>query len=66
MPGRETMNAQERAETASRTIALREAVRVGIADIEAGRYQDFRTSCDLARHLQGMLNRIMSGRIGTR
>src|SRR5580700_8461656 len=40
--------------------ALREAARVGIADIEAGRYRTFDASADLNRHLGTVRDRVLS------
>ena len=40
--------------------ALREAARVGIADIEAGRYRTFDTPADLNRHLGTVRDRVLS------
>jgi antitoxin ParD1/3/4 len=40
--------------------ALREAARVGIADIEAGRYRTFDSSADLNRHLGAIRDRVLS------
>lgn len=62
MPGREIVDAQESATTAASTIVLLEAGKVGIADICAGRYREFRASGDLAQHLHGLLDRIISAR----
>lgn len=42
------------AEDKARLKALREAVRVGIADIEAGRFRTFRTPGALARHMRAL------------
>jgi len=42
------------AEHKAKLEALREAVQVGIDDIEAGRYQTFRTAEDLDRHLKSI------------
>lgn len=39
------------AEEAARLTALREAARVGIADIEAGRFRDFSSAEMLGEHL---------------
>ena len=39
------------AETKARLKALREAARVGIDDIETGRYRNFQSSAALKRHL---------------
>ena len=42
------------AEDEARLAALREAARVGIADIEAGRFSHFETKAELRRHLDGI------------
>lgn len=39
------------AEETARLAALREAARIGIADVEAGRFRDFATPDALDRHL---------------
>jgi antitoxin ParD1/3/4 len=46
----------------ARLYALRQAAHVGIADIEAGRFQSFESPADLRNHL----SRIASKTIGTR
>lgn len=40
--------------------ALREAARIGIADIEAGRYRTFDSPADLNRHLGAVRDRVLS------
>jgi antitoxin ParD1/3/4 len=40
--------------------ALREAARIGIADIEAGRYRTFDSPADLNRHLETVRDRVLS------
>lgn len=42
--------------------ALREAVQVGIDDIEAGRYRDFDTFDDLDRHLKTVADDVIRGK----
>lgn len=42
------------AEESTRLAALQEAARIGIADIEAGRFQTFNTPESLDRHLTGL------------
>jgi antitoxin ParD1/3/4 len=42
------------AEESTRLAALQEAARIGIADIEAGRFQTFITPESLDRHLAGL------------
>lgn len=46
--GLQLIEAREAAEEA-RIQALREATRIGIADVEAGRYQTFKTNSDAGR-----------------
>ncbi len=48
------------AQTKANLRALREAARVGIADIDAGRYRTFDTSADLHRHLGTVRDRVLS------
>ena len=40
--------------------ALRDAARIGIADIEAGRYRTFDSPADLNRHLEAVRDRVLS------
>lgn len=47
-------------EQAARLAALREAVAVGIADIEAGRYTTFESVDALDRHLADITDRVLS------
>lgn len=42
------------AEDSTRLAALQEAARIGIADIEAGRFQTFTTPDALGQHLTGL------------
>jgi antitoxin ParD1/3/4 len=49
------------AEEKARLKALRDAVRVGDADIESGRFRDFRTSGDLRRHLGTIAREVAGG-----
>jgi antitoxin ParD1/3/4 len=50
---------QAREETqAAKLAALREAVAVGIADVEAGRYTDFHDADSLRNHIQGIRQRV--------
>lgn len=39
--------------------ALREAARIGIADIEAGRYRVFNSPAELNRHVTALVNRTL-------
>lgn len=47
------------AEQAAKLAALREAVAVGIADIEAGRYTTFESVDALDRHLADITDRVL-------
>ncbi|MDY0074212.1 MAG: type II toxin-antitoxin system ParD family antitoxin [Thauera sp.] len=46
------------AEQAAKLAALREAVTVGIADIEAGRYTEFRDTKSLRAHIDAIAQRV--------
>ena len=47
-------------------MALREAVAVGIADVEAGRYVQFSTRSDALReHLSGLVDEAIGGAAST-
>jgi antitoxin ParD1/3/4 len=46
------------AERAARLAALREAVAVGIADIEAGRHTEFRDAKSLRTHIDAIAKRV--------
>lgn len=48
------------AETAARLHALREAVRVGLDDIEAGRYRDFASDEALRQHLAALTEKALA------
>lgn len=52
---------QREAEDASRLAALRSAVDVGIADMEAGRYKTFDTSESLRTHLESITSKAIAG-----
>lgn len=52
-------------EEKARLKALREAARVGIADVESGRVRDFRSTADLRAHLNSLADRAVS-RVRTR
>lgn len=55
------------AEEKVRLKALREAARIGIADIEAGRFRSFESPGALSRHLASMVDKAIAGRgSGTR
>jgi antitoxin ParD1/3/4 len=47
------------AEESTRLAALQEAARIGIADIEAGRFQTFNTPEALDRHLAGLATEVI-------
>ncbi len=44
----------------ARVKALREAARIGIADIEDGRYRTFGSAADLGRHLGTVRDRVLA------
>lgn len=46
------------AEQAAKLVALREAVAVGIADIETGRYTKFHDAKSLRTHIEGIAKRV--------
>lgn len=48
------------AEQAAKLAALREAVAVGIADIEAGRYTEFNDAASLRSHINGINKRVLA------
>lgn len=50
------------AEQASRLVALRTAVNVGISDIEAGRYSAFESDAALDAHLAAVAARAIAGK----
>jgi len=50
----------------ARLLALRDAARVGVADIEAGRYRSFESPAELSRHLAAIAAEAITGKaIGT-
>ena len=49
------------AEEKVRLRALREAARIGIADIEAGRFETFETPAALRRHLRSLAEEAIAG-----
>jgi antitoxin ParD1/3/4 len=51
----ETRESEEKA----RLKALREAARIGIADIEAGRYRNFNSAAELKRHVTALLTQVL-------
>ncbi len=48
------------AEQAAKLVALRDAVAVGVADIEAGRYTEFDDAASLRAHIHGIRRRVLS------
>jgi antitoxin ParD1/3/4 len=48
------------AEQAAKLAALREAVAVGIADIEAGRYTEFNDAASLRSHINDISKRVLA------
>ncbi|MDP1612510.1 MAG: type II toxin-antitoxin system ParD family antitoxin [Sulfuritalea sp.] len=46
-------------EDAAKLVALREAARIGIADIEAGRFVTFDTAESLDRHLAALADEVI-------
>jgi antitoxin ParD1/3/4 len=50
----------QEAEGKARIKALRDAARVGIADMEAGQYRTFDSPADLNRHLGTLLDNVLS------
>ena len=51
------------AEEKARLAALREAAQIGIADIEAGRFDTFETTDALKRHLRTRADRVIARRV---
>lgn len=47
-------------DTKARLKALREAARIGVADIESGRYRTFDSAADLDRHLEAVRDRALA------
>jgi antitoxin ParD1/3/4 len=54
----------QEAEGKARIKALRDATRIGIADIEAGRYRTFDSPAELNRHLGTLRDNVLSSRAG--
>ena len=50
----------QEAEGKARIKALRDAARIGIADIEAGRYRTFASPAELNRHLATLRDEVLS------
>jgi antitoxin ParD1/3/4 len=59
--GLRLIEAQE-ADGKARIKALREAARVGIADVEAGRYRTFDSPAELNRHFSKLRDEVMPGK----
>lgn len=53
---------QQRAERKAKLKALRDAIQVGIDDIEAGRYHELRSSAELRRFMKGVADEARSRR----
>jgi len=54
------------ARDSARLHALREAARVGMADIDAGRFRSFESPAALARHLTAVADKAIGGKPATR
>ena len=54
------------AQDSARLHALREAARVGIADIDAGRFRSFESPAALSRRLTAIADKAMGGKPATR
>jgi antitoxin ParD1/3/4 len=57
--GLRLIQAREAAQ-AARLAALQDAVTVGIADIEAGRYTEFKDAASLRSHINGISKRVLA------
>jgi antitoxin ParD1/3/4 len=57
---------RQEAEDKARIKALRDTARIGIADIEAGRYRTFDSPDELDRHLGGLRKDVLSRKIGAK
>lgn len=55
------MMEQREKEEAARLEALRQAVRIGVADIEAGRFREFGTAEELGEHLAALAAQALAG-----
>ena len=51
---------QREAEDASRLVALRSAIKVGIADFEQGQFMTFETSEALGAHLNSVASKVIA------
>jgi antitoxin ParD1/3/4 len=54
------------AQDSARLLALRDAARVGMADIDAGRFRSFESSAALGRHLTAIADKAIRRRPATR
>jgi antitoxin ParD1/3/4 len=52
----------QEADGKARIMALRDAARIGIADIDAGRYRTFDSPADLNRHLGTLRDDVLSSK----
>ena len=51
------------AEDKVRLKALRDAARIGIADIDAGRFRSFESTAALKRHLANVTDEVIAGKV---
>ena len=51
------------AEDKVRLKALRDAARIGIADIDAGRFRSFESTAALKRHLASVADEVIAGKV---
>ena len=54
------------AQDSARLHALREAARIGIADIDAGRFRSFESPAALSRHMTTIADKTIGGKPATR
>jgi antitoxin ParD1/3/4 len=54
------------AQDSARLHALREAARIGMADIDAGRFRSFESPAALSRHLTAIADKAIGGKPATR
>ena len=54
------------AQDTARLHALREAARVGMADVDAGRFRSFASPAALSRHLTAVADKAIGGKPATR
>ena len=50
----------------ARLHALRESARIGIADVDAGRFRSFNSPVALSRHLSAIADKVIGGKPATR